>query len=151
MMKRVLMLLATGFLAGCGSSQNASLLLGDPTHSLSVIRQQAYYGSDWATDFVVSRYPDCVRRYPLKGVSAEKLKLDIYNVEPGVFIANAGKRWYVAETRQCRLEQYDTPPPFPGEVIGTFQIKDGQLTYVDRAKKPETPPGAAPAAGAAPR
>lgn len=152
-MKRILLLLSILLLTACGGSQNASMLIDDAAHSLSVIRKQAYLGSEWTTEFVVSRYPECMRRHPLKGVVADKLKLDVYRVEAGVFILNAGKRWYVSETKTCRLEQYDNPPPEPGELIGTFQIKDGQLTFVGKVVKSPAgdavAPAPAPAAGGA--
>ena len=151
-MKRALLLFLIPLLTACGDMQDASYLMGSGLHSLAVIRKQAYVGSGWATEVVVTRYPDCMRRHLLKGVIADKLKLDLYRVEQGVFILNTGKRWYVTETQGCRLEQYKEPPPEPGELIGTFQIKDGLLAYLDKELKMpvEGTPTAPPAATAAP-
>jgi hypothetical protein len=140
-MKPVLPLLSLIFLAACGDTQNAAYLIAGGQHSLTLTRQQAYLGSDWDTDLVVARYPDCQRLYPLKGVVTDKIKLDVYRTEPGVFILNAGKRWYVTETQTCRFEQYKEAPPEPGDLIGSFQVKDGVLAYKDlEQKKPVAAP-----------
>lgn len=144
-MRRALMLLSVFLLTACGGSQNASYLMGSGLHSLAVIRQQAFLASPWTTEVVVSRYPDCMRRHPLKGVASDRLKMDLYRVDAGVFIMNTGKRWYVAETQTCRFEQYKEPPPEPGELIGTFQVKDGLLMYLDKEMKNPAAAGAAAA------
>lgn len=128
-MKHAFALLSIFLLAACGDTQHAAYLITDGQHSLTLTRQQAFVGSDWDTEFVVARFPDCQRRYPLKELVGDKLKIDLYRTEPGVFILNSGKRWYVTETRTCRFEQFKEAPPAPGDVIGSFQIKDGKLEY----------------------
>jgi hypothetical protein len=141
MMKRLVPLLSVLMLAACGDKQNAAYLIAGGQHSLTLTRQQAFIGSDWDTELVVARFPDCQRLYPLKGVVSDKIKMDVYRTEPGVFILNAGKRWYVTETQTCRFEQYKEPPPEPGDLIGSFQILDGDLVYKDlEQKKPVAPP-----------
>jgi hypothetical protein len=141
-MKALFLLAALLGLTACGDIQYAAYHINGGNHSLSLTREQAYAGSEWDTALVVARYPDCQRRYPLKGVVSDRIKMDVYRTGPGVFILNAGKRWYVTETATCRFEQYKEAPPEPGELMGVFQIKDGQLQFVDKAPK-------APAAGAA--
>ncbi len=130
-------------LAGCGSQQ-VGYQITDRHHSISVTRAQQYPGARWDTWLVVSRFPECQRRYEL-AKSGDKFKLDLYRVEPGVFIANQGKAWYVMETKECRQQKYDAPPPEPGELIGTFQVKDDALVYVNKEAKPADA-AAAPAA-----
>ena len=63
--------------------------------------------------------------------------MDVYLVEPQVFILNDGKRWYIAETKTCKWQQYEAPPPEPGELIGTFQNKEEDLAWIDKAPKKE--------------
>jgi hypothetical protein len=128
-MKRVLPLLSILVLAGCGDTQHAAYLIAGGQHSLTLTRQQAFIGGDWDTELVVARFPDCQRRYALTGVLGDKIKMDVYRTEPGVFILNAGKRWYVTETKTCRFEQFKEPPPLPGDLIGSFQAMDGTLGY----------------------
>ena len=136
-MKYILALLSVLTLAGCGDTQYAAYMMGSGNHSLSLTREQEFVWADWDTYLIVARYPECQRRYPLKGIVSDRIKMDLYRVSPGVFILNAGKRWYVTETATCRFEQYKEPPPEPGELIGTFQIIDEKLQYNDKeAKKP---------------
>jgi hypothetical protein len=135
-MKFLISCLAAVLLTGCGDTQYAAYMMGGGNHSLSLTRQQEFVWADWETNLIVARYPECQRRYPLKGVVSDRIKMDLYRVSPGVFILNAGKRWYVTETAECRFEQYKEAPPEPGELIGTFQIKDDELQYIDKEAKP---------------
>lgn len=138
-MKYPLLLLSVLALAGCGDSQQAAYLISGGQHSLTLARQQAFIGSDWETELVVARFPDCQRRYPLKELIGDKLKMDVYRTEPGVFILNSGKRWYVTETRTCRFEQFKEAPPAPGDVIGSFQVRNGTLEYKSQETSPAAP------------
>lgn len=143
-MRSALMLLSILALGACGGTQIAEYLIAGGRHSLTLTRQQDFAGSEWTTELIVARLPDCQRRYSLTGVVGDRLKVDLYRSEPGVFILNSGKRWYVTETQTCRFEQFKEPPPAPGALIGSFQVSDGRLEYKDlEAPKP---PGAASAA-----
>jgi hypothetical protein len=133
-MKLLLSLISGLLLAACGDTQHAAYLISGGQHSLTLTRGQDFAGSDWTTELVVARFPDCQRRYPLAGLSGDKLKMDVYRTEPGVFILNSGKRWYVTETRTCRFEQFKEPPPSPGDLIGSFLVKDCTLEYKDQEK-----------------
>ncbi len=123
-------LCAVAFAAGCGNQQ-AGYQIDDRNHSLSVMREQGYPGSPWDNWFIVARFPDCQRRFPLRK-SGDNFKLDVYRVDPGVFILNHGKRWYVTETQACQWQLYPEPPPEPGDLIGTFQTKGDELVWVDK-------------------
>lgn len=127
-MTRIALALATLLLAACGSQQ-AGYQITDRNHSLSVTRDQPYLGANWDNWLVVTRFPECQRRYALKESSSEAFKMDVYRVEQGVFILNHGKRWYIAETRTCRWQQYESEPPQPGELIGSFRTRDDQLVW----------------------
>lgn len=140
-MKLLLSLISGLLLAACGDTQHAAYLISGGQHSLTLTRGQDFIGSDWNTELVVARFPDCQRRYALTGLSGDKLKMDVYRTEPGVFILNSGKRWYVTETRTCRFEQFKEAPPAPGDLIGSFQIKDGTLEY--KAQEKPAPAAAA--------
>lgn len=127
-MRRLLILAVTLLLAACGSQQ-AGYQITDRNHSLSVTRDQSYPGGNWTNWLVVTRFPECQRRYALKDSSSESFKMDVYRPEPGVFILNHGRRWYIAETRTCRWQQYEEEPPEPGELVGTFKTKDDALVW----------------------
>ena len=138
-LKPALMLLSVLLLAGCGDTQNAAYLIAGGQHSLTLTRQQDFIGSEWNTELIVARFPDCQRRYFLTGVVGDKLKLDLYRTEPGVFILNSGKRWFVTETQTCRFQQFKEPPPAPGILIGSFQVRDDKLEY--KSQEAPTPAG----------
>jgi hypothetical protein len=133
-MKFLLALISLLLLAACGDTQHAAYLISGGQHSITLTRGQDFIGSDWTTELVVARFPDCQRRYTLTGFAGDKIKMDVYRTEPGVFILNSGKRWFVTETKTCRFEQFKEPPPAPGDLIGNFQIKDGTLEYKSQEK-----------------
>ncbi len=145
-MKKFLLLFFLLFLTGCGDAQHAAYLISGAQHSLTLTRQQDFAGSEWNTELIVARFPDCQRRYFLTSVVSDKLKMDVYRTEPGVFILNSGKRWYVTETQTCRFEQFKVPPPEPGDLIGSFQVKDGALEYKNLEAMKPAAAGAVPSA-----
>jgi outer membrane lipoprotein-sorting protein len=129
-------LIALALLVSACGQQQVGYQITDRNHSISVTRAQQYPGSKWDTFLVVTRFPECQRRYPLTQ-TGDKFKLDLYRVEPGVFIVNQGKNWHVAETKECRQQKYDKAPPEPGELIGTFQTKEKELVYISKEAKAE--------------
>jgi hypothetical protein len=131
---RCAILLGLFMLAGCGNQQ-AGYQIADRNHSLSVTRSQQYPGSAWVNYLIVTNYPTCQRRYKLKDSPGLSFKMDVYQVEPQVFILSHSKRWYVAETNTCNWQQYETPPPEPGDLIGTFQAKTDGLKWEDKSPK----------------
>lgn len=108
----------------------ASFEVGSGDRSISIIREQAYLSGPWETALIVAGFPQCQRRYPLKGMAADRIKVVVYRPEPGVFILNSGKRWYVTELQGCAFQMYQEPPPEPGVMVGTFQVKDDVLLYL---------------------
>jgi hypothetical protein len=120
--------------AGC-QIEPAGFLIDGGDHSLTVERKKPYFWSTgWELDLVVARYPECQRRYPLRK-AGEKFRVDLYAVEPQIFILKQGKRWYVTETRECRMQQFETEPPEPGTLIGSFRVKNGRFEYVPSTEK----------------
>jgi hypothetical protein len=121
----------TVLLTACGGHQAAFLSEGDSDHSLTIERQQPYFGGPWEAAIVVAGMPQCQRRYHLQGFADEALHIDVYRPEPGVYILAVGQRWFVAELKQCGFQQYRQPPPEPGERVGSFEAKpDGALRYL---------------------
>jgi hypothetical protein len=130
-------LLLGALLAGC-VKEPAGFLIEGGNHSITVERNKAYFwSSGWEIDLIVTRYPECQRRYPLKN-SGERLRVDLYRTDTGAYILNQGKRWYVAETSDCRMQQFDAAPPEPGELLGVFRAKNDIFQYVP-AKKNDAP------------
>jgi len=127
-----LLLAFAALLTGCAKEPAAFLIEGG-NHSLTVERSQPYVWSEgWELDLIVARYPECQRRYPLKK-AGEKVRIDLYSTQPGVFILNQGKRWYVAETKECRMQQYEEEPAEPGNYLGAFRVRNGVFGFVPEA------------------
>jgi hypothetical protein len=66
--------------------------------------------------------------------AGEKVRVDLYRSDSGAFILNQGKRWYVAETKDCRMQQFEEEPPEPGEYLGAFRLKDDRFAFVPAAE-----------------
>lgn len=118
-------------LAGCGGGDAASMVLGgNKDHSLALTRERNFVWSDWTVYLVISNYPDCARRHPLKPVSSgATLKVEVYRDALDAFVLRQGKRWYVAEPKTCQFQQFKEPPEEPGELLGRFVEVDGALQF----------------------
>lgn len=129
------LVLSASLLSGCGSSDSAAMLIDGPKHSLTLIREKAYLWSDsWDLAMVVMRDPECTRRHHLKPAPDTSFKMEVYRPVDGGWILKQGKRWYIADTASCQLQQYKEPPPEPGNLVGAFQEKDGTLAFVAAPK-----------------
>lgn len=117
-------------LAGC-VKEPAGFQIDGGDHSLTIERNKPFaWSNGWELDLIVTRFPDCQRRHPLKKASdARKLRIDLYRTASGAFILNQGNRWYVADTRECRMQQFDEEPPEPGDYIGSFKEKGSVFGY----------------------
>lgn len=116
-------------LSACGKSQHAFFYTHDPEQSLTIVRDQAYAGGPWESALTVAGLPHCQRRYVLKDFVSDRFKINVYQPGPGVFILNADKRWYVTSLESCAFQAYQTPPPEPGNLVGSFSVENGQLRY----------------------
>jgi hypothetical protein len=141
---RLAILFSTLLLGACGDTQMAYFSADDPAQTVSLIREQAWLGGPWQTTLIVGNSQKCQRRYPLEGLPAGELGMNIHRPESGVFILNSGKNWYVTELQNCGFQAYKKPPPEPGELIGNFQMQNDKLRYLAKA-------AAKPAAGGAAR
>jgi hypothetical protein len=71
----------------------------------------------------------------LKPVASGSVRVELFSPERGAFILRQGKRWYVTELRECGFSIYPEPPPEPGELLGTFQEKEGTFKFVPNKDK----------------
>lgn len=132
-MMRLLVPVLALMLAACAKEPAAYLIAGNDV-AITLERIQPYFWSTgWQLDVIVNRSPDCQRRHHLKPTAGAKVKVEVFNPEPAIYILKQGRRWYVAELRSCGLEAFKEPPPEPGELVGTFQVKDNQFTFVAAA------------------
>ena len=132
-MRRLLVLLPVMLLCACAKEPAAFLIAGNDV-AITLERVQPYFwSSGWELDVILRQHPNCQRRHHLKPTASGKVKVEVYRPEPAVYILRQGKRWYVAELRNCGFDSFKEPPPEPGELVGTFQVKDNQFTFVAAA------------------
>lgn len=150
-MNIVLVAVATMLLAACGSIDSAAYMIGGAPHSLSLIRTKTFlWSSEWELALVTAHSPDCQRRHKLQPVGGAEFKVELYRSLEGNYIVKQGNNWYVTETKQCRLQQFQTPPREPGDLLGVFEEGDDGIKFVAAAAgRPALPP-AAPAVPATP-
>lgn len=133
MKTRVLAALSLLMILGLTGCENdaASLEIDGKDHSISLIREQRWFWRDEVEQtFVPARLPECQRRYPILPGKKAFVKIDIYEVQPMLYLANQGKDWYVIGTEKCQVQPYkDTVPSPPGRALGSFVRKDGQLSF----------------------
>ena len=133
-MKYLLPLLMVLVLAACENSGASYMIDDDKDHSISLLREQRFVWSDEVEQkLVVARFPTCQKRFPVTSGSTGKVELELYAVRPMLFVAHQGKEWWALGTERCEMQKFDAPPASPGELIGRFQLKDGELKFV--AKK----------------
>ncbi len=118
-------------LSACGHEDSASYLIDGPRHSLSLLRDKPFlWSSGWDLTLVTTNQPDCLRRGKLDHAGDDDFKAELYRTYDGAYIFRHEKNWFVTETQKCQLQQFKTPPPAPGELLGTFEEKDGTLKFI---------------------
>jgi len=119
-------------LSACAREDMASYVIGgDQHHSLSLLRETYPWSSGWDMKLVTTNAPNCLRRHALKEAGEADFKVELFRPEDGVFILHQDGNWYVTEMQKCQLQQYKSPPPAPGELVGSFEEKDGALVFID--------------------
>jgi hypothetical protein len=142
-MKRWILPCILLLVAGCAREPAAYLISGSEI-AITVERiKPNFWSSGWELDLVARQHPNCQRRHHLKPTKSEKVRVEVYTPQRGVFILRQGKRWYVTDLRTCALEAFADPPPEPGDLVGTFMEKDGEFKFVEN--KDHTAKGAGPA------
>jgi hypothetical protein len=129
-----LLALAALLVAACGGSEFAYVADDARGHSLSVMREQAYLGGPWRATLVVGATSRCQKRHPLPGLEGGEVLVKVFRPQPGNYILQVGRQWYVTEFEGCNLQAYREPPPFPGEAAGRFEKRAGKFEFV--AEKP---------------
>lgn len=126
-MKRMLAVVIVSLLAGCGDSDSASYFIHGPIHSLTLLRtKQFLWSKDWQMALVTTRNPECMRRHKLLPAPDIGFKTELFRSLEGNYILRQGNNWYVTETQKCQLQQFKLPPREPGDLLGTFNEKEGE-------------------------
>jgi hypothetical protein len=141
---RRLLLLSLLMLIGACAKEPAAYLIAGSEIAITVERiKPNFWSSGWELDLIARQHPNCQRRHHLKPTKSDKVKVEVYTPQRGVFILRQGKRWYVTDLRTCALDTFADPPPEPGELVGSFMVKDGEFKFVEN--KDHTARGEGPA------
>lgn len=125
--------------SGCGNADSASYQIQGATHSLSLLRSKQFaWNKDWELALVTTHNPECMRRHKLQPTPDTAFKAELFRSLEGNYILKQGNNWYVTETQKCQLQQFKVPPREPGDLLGTFDEKDGILQFVASAKAAAT-------------
>jgi len=134
MMRFILPMLVL-LVAGCAKEPAAYQIAGSEI-AITVERiKPNFWTSGWELDLIVRQHPNCQRRHHLKPTKSDKVKVEVYTPERGVFILRQAKRWYVTDLRTCAMDAFKEPPPEPGELVGTFMEKGGEFKFVESKER----------------
>ncbi|MCX7174998.1 MAG: hypothetical protein NT159_13980 [Proteobacteria bacterium] len=137
--KLIFGVLSASLLAACGNIESASYMIAGAPHSLALTRTKTFLWSDgWDLELVTAHNPECMRRHKLQPVTGADFKVELYRSLEGNYIIKQGNNWYVTETQKCRLQQFQTPPREPGDLLGFFEEKGDGIKFT------ATPAAAAP-------
>lgn len=138
-LKRLLILALLPLLTAC-EYEGAAFLIDGRDQSISLVREQQFFWNDEVSQaIVVSRMPNCLRRYSIKSGVAGSVKMEVFEAGDMLWALKQGKNWYLAGTERCELQVWkDAPAEPPGRLVGTFTRKADRLQFV-AADKPATP------------
>jgi hypothetical protein len=137
-----LLLLPALLVAGCAKEPAAYHIAGSEI-AITVERiKPNFWSSGWELDMIVRQHPNCQRRHHLKPTKSDKVKVEVYTPNRGIFILRQAKRWYITDLRTCSMETFPEPPPEPGELLGTFMVKDGEFKFVESKERAANGDGA---------
>lgn len=123
-------------LSACVREEAVSYAMDDDNrHSLSLFRTAYPWSSTWEVKLVTAHIPECQRRHTLQEIPESKFKVEVFQPAPSVYILHQGKRWYVTEMGKCGFQQFEEPPPVPGEMIGQFTEQDEKFVFMDSTGK----------------
>ncbi|MDB5801876.1 MAG: hypothetical protein JWL63_2815 [Rhodocyclales bacterium] len=132
-MKRLawLPLLLSLFLTGCENSGASFLIDNDKNHSISLLREQRWFWSgEVEQKLVAARFPSCQRRVEVDPDTTAFTEMKLYQHDDRVFVTQQGSWWWAVSTDSCVVQKFATPPKDPGELVGTFKRKDGNVVFV---------------------
>ncbi len=124
-------LLLVLFLTACENSGASFMINGDRDHSISLLREQRWFWSGEVEQTLVpARLPTCQRRVQIDPDSKNFTEMKLYQNDTRLFVAQQGVQWWAVGTEACQVQKFKTPPADPGDLVGSFQRKEGELVFV---------------------
>jgi len=127
-------LLMLPLLSACENSAASFLVDNDKNHSISLLREQRWFWSgEVEQKLFAARFPSCQRRVAVDPDTTAFTEMKLYQHDDMVFTVHQGSNWWVVSTQECVVQKFTAPPKDPGELLGSFERKDGQLVFVPEA------------------
>ena len=141
--KTLLSLFVLPLLVACSDQRASFEIDGSSQHALTLIRIQNFFWEKSASySLVAARMPECMRRHDM-GKAGATTPVEVYAPGNGAWILKQGRRMLVVETRTCegfaRLEE--APAEGMGPLQGSFEMRNGSLSFVAAAQS-DTPTNA---------
>ncbi|MCZ4304983.1 hypothetical protein O4G98_09560 [Zoogloeaceae bacterium G21618-S1] len=117
-------------LTACENSASAYKVEGSD-HALMLMREQRYFWADEVEQaIVVARLPKCQRRVSIWPGSVDGPAMKVYEAGYQLWALQQGRRWYLASTEKCRVQDWaDAPATPPGALVGSFRMRDGDMVF----------------------
>ena len=121
-------------LTACENSAT-SMIIENKDHALVLIREQPYFwGNEVVQYIVVSRLPACQRRVEIHPDTTTMNPMTVYEAGHMLWALHQGKRWYLASTEGCQVQDWDNPDGRPpGSVVGRFGQNNGKIVFTSAA------------------
>ena len=126
----VLPVLFASVLAGCENSATAYKIDGKD-HALMLVREQRWAWSDAIAQAVIAaRLPKCQRRVAIWPGNGSGPDMEVYEAGDRLWALQQGRRWYLASTEKCQVQDWNDPPASPpGPLVGSFRMRDGVMVF----------------------
>ncbi|MGC3964761.1 MAG: hypothetical protein QM803_15975 [Rhodocyclaceae bacterium] len=128
--RTVLLLALPAVLAACENSGASYQIGGSADHTISLLREQAFFWSDTVQQALVpANLPDCQRRYALPDDTKAMTPMDVFATPAGDFVVQQGSHWYAVTMSGCSVQVLQQAPQEMGHKVGGFALRDGKLAF----------------------
>ena len=131
-----LALVAAFVVSACSNDSASYMVDGKSDNAFSLFRNKAYPGADWQLALAITRRPDCQRRLPLAPAPSDKpYKAVLYLDAEGGYLLNSAATWYELQIGNCTLQKMKSAPTSPGDLVGSWEERDGNLKFYPSGKR----------------
>ncbi|KAF7597908.1 MAG: hypothetical protein CGU28_15895 [Candidatus Dactylopiibacterium carminicum] len=139
-MKIRMLVLSVMALVGLSACENdaASMLIDGKEHSISLMREQSWvWSSQVEQRFIVSRLPECQRRYTVDPGARTMAPIELYEIRAMLYVAKQGDTWYAVGTEACQVQKFqEKPERIPGRLLGRFEQGEAGLVFTPEKVAP---------------
>lgn len=123
--------LSLACLCACENQAASHMIGGDKNHSITLVREQRWVWDQTVEQkIVVSRFPECQRRFEIETGKKGAANLELFGVSDLLYVAHQGADWYAIGTEQCQVQKFvEAPANAPGTLLGVFKTEDEKLVF----------------------